>query len=106
MQSIQTGVQRLLKQRKSSLQQKRPSRFGHGDAVARDEPEAFRVVQREAGRGDGSAGFFLRCAGEIEGEQGGERVRFRGEAVGGADRSIEGGVGFAEGLAPGSSRVR
>jgi hypothetical protein len=75
--------------------------FSRPDAVVRDERGGVAVGERDAGGGDGVAGFFAAGDAEVEVEELGEEVGFGQEVVGGEDGGVEGGVGVFEGVLAG-----
>ncbi len=66
------------------------------DAVAGDKCCRVAIGRRDAGGGDGLAGFFAAGDFEVQGEELGEEVLFRVEGVGVEDGGVEGGVGVLE----------
>ena len=60
-------------------------------------PEAWR----NAGRGDGFATLDLAGDFQVQGEELGERVFLGGEALGGEDDGVQGGMGVFEGIGAG-----
>src|SRR5712671_5600963 len=82
----------------SSLAKQNPpgSRSGHEeslldwpDTILRHQFLSIGIILRHAGSGDGFAFFNLRGDLLVEGEELGEQIFFRAEAVGGEDSGVE-----------------
>jgi hypothetical protein len=71
------------------------------DAVFGNKRSGIAVGGRDAGGGDGEAGFFAAGDAEVEVEELGEEVGVGVEFVGGEDGGVEGGVGVFEGVLAG-----